>query len=487
MGMKNGRAPELESNGLGRIAWNPGTREMKDARSRAVNRLGMGNLARAIRSGAGQVRRTLVVLPALGCVLLALGCAGATGASASPSAAGPQSPPTSATAVAVDAPTLVSGFHAVSGINGYSVFKLSPVQRDQQLAAIEAAEVKVVRSDSVWNQIEPLPPGPTGHVYQWAGYDQWVTALATHHLTWEPLIDFTVGWAKTCPGYCAPTSDSTYATFAQAVAARYGANGTFWAQNPQLPYYPAQFFEIWDEPDNSTFYIAPARFATMYSAARTAIHAVDPTASVIVGGLSDDARLPGYNPSHDYPAVYAYQMFGSDPGLKGNVDGFGLHPYAATAADVVEWTVHFRQVLDSIGEASAPIDITEIGWTTGDPSREAWRASMMSAVAGELARSDCGVRLLAPYDWVNPGIDDSTSNPDFGLIDSSALNTSLRPAGTAWFKAFSQAATMPVLRLCHPAPVKPKPKLKKHRKPKPKRPSKHRRSAKRPRPAKHRR
>ena len=166
----------------------------------------------------------------------------------------------------------------------------------------------------------------------------------------------------------------------------------------------------------------------MYSAARAAIHAADPTASVIVGGLSDDSLLPGYNPSKDYPAVYAYRMFAADPGLKGNVDAFGLHPYAATAADVVKWTIHFRQVLDSIGEASAPIDITEIGWTTGDAAREAWRASMMGAVANELSRSDCGIRLLAPYDWVNPEVDSSS---DFGLIDFTGLTTRLRPAGSA--------------------------------------------------------
>ena len=59
-------------------------------------------------------------------------------------------------------------------------------------------------------------------------------------------------------------------------------------------------------------------------------------------------------------------MFSADPGLRGNVDGFGLHPYGTSAADAVEWTVHFRHVLDALGEARAPIDVTEFGWPTGD-------------------------------------------------------------------------------------------------------------------------
>jgi hypothetical protein len=409
----------------------------------------MGNSKQPIAERSGGLRPLLVLTAAMLCVT---SCS--AGASASPSSAGPRATPATATAMtspAVEPPSFASGFRTVSGMNGFTVFKLTPVRRDDQLAAMAADGVRVVRSDAVWNQIEPVAPGPTGPIYQWAGYDQWVSALATHHLTWEPLIDFTVGWAKTCPGYCAPTSDSTYATFAQAIAARYGPNGSFWAQNPQLPYYPTHFFEIWDEEDNSTFYIPPARFATMYTAARAAIRAVDPTASVIVGGLSDDSRLPGYKPSKDYPAVYAYQMFAADPGLKGNVDAFGLHPYAATAAAVVNWTIHFRHVLDSIGEASVPLDITEIGWTSGDATREAWRASMMGAVADELSRSDCGIRLLAPYDWVNPGV---ASWSDFGLIDSTGLTTTLRPAGLSWFKALNQAAAMPELRLCDP----PKPR-----------------------------
>lgn len=432
---------------------------MKDIRRRAVNKLGMGTATRTIRAGAGLVRRTLIVL-------LALGCAGSSGASASPAPAGPPSTPTTATRPAVDAPTLTSGFRAVSAINGFTVYRLSPVQRDEQLAAIENAGVEVVRSDAVWDQVEPLAPGPTGHIYGWAGYDQWVSALATHDLTWQPLVDYSAGWAKTCPGFCAPTSDSIYATFAQAIAARYGANGTFWAHNPRLPYLPARLFEIWNEENTSTFYIPPARFATLYSAARTAIHAVDPTASVILGGLSDDTLVPAYDPSKDDPAVYAYQMFAADPGLRGNVDAFGLHPYALTAGDAVDWTVHFRQVLDQIGEGSAPIDITEIGWTTGDAVREAWRASTMGAFASVLSRSDCGIRLLAPYTWVDPGV---ASASDFGLVDSTALDTNLRPAGTAWFKALGQAASMPELRLCHPASAKPKPKKPRGPKRQPKR------------------
>ncbi|HEY1591602.1 MAG TPA: hypothetical protein VGF81_07395 [Solirubrobacteraceae bacterium] len=332
---------------------------------------------------------------------------------------------------------------ATSGMNGWTVLQLSAQQRDRQLAAMQAHGVQVVRSDAPWSYVQPLPPSAAGPGWQWAQTDAWASAMAAHHLTWEPLLDFSVWWAKTCPGFCAPTSDSTFAAYAQAVAARYGPGGSFWAENPKLPYYPAQIFEVWNEENVSTYYVAPARFATLYSASRTAIHAVAPSAKVIIGGLADDSST--YDASQDYPAQYVRAMFAAAPTLKGNVDGFGLHPYGATAADVQNWTVDFRHTLNALGEASTPIYITELGWTTGDSNREFWRAWMMGAVATNLSRSDCGIQLLEPYDWMGP----ADPNGDYGLVDDPlGFDANLRQAGTAWFNGLTKAASMPKLNIC---------------------------------------
>jgi hypothetical protein len=331
-----------------------------------------------------------------------------------------------------------------SSMNGFAAEQMPAPQLASQLAEMQAAGVQVVRADSPWANIEPQPPSSTGvHHYQWGAMDAWATALATHHLRWQPLIDFSVWWAKTCPGFCAPTSNATFATFAQAVAARYGADGSFWAQNPKLPYLPAQIFEIWNEENVSTFFIDSATFGPLYLASRRAIHAVDPAASVDIGGLADDSGA--FQPSYDYPSWYVIGLFAHDPALAGNVDGFALHPYGATAADVEQWVAEFRHVLVTRNEGSAPIDITEIGWPTGDLSHEAWRASQMGDIALKLANTNCGLRMLAPYDWVNPG---TSAWGDFGLVDSSGLSTALRPAGAAWFNGLTQANARPTMPLC---------------------------------------
>lgn len=334
----------------------------------------------------------------------------------------------------------------ISAVNGFSAYGLPPSQLDPQLAAMKARGVTMVRSDAPWADVEPQPPGPSGPNWLWGSLDAWVSQLAANHLTWQPIIDYGVKWANpsTCTWWCAPVSNDTYATFAAAVAARYGAGGSFWTQNPQLPYEPAQIFEIWNEPNVSTFWVPPARFATLYTAAREAILAVDPQASVIVGGLADDSQ--SFDATEDYPAQYVISMFESDPGLRGQVDGFALHPYAATAGDAEKWTVDFRQALTQEGEGSAPIYLTEFGWTTGNASAESWRAQQMSALALTLSRSNCGIAMLAPYDWINPG--SVNGSGDFGLVDPTTQDTNLRPAGAAWFNGLAAAAGMPQLALC---------------------------------------
>ena len=128
-------------------------------------------------------------------------------------------------------------------------------------------------------------------------------------------------------------------------------------------------------------------------------------------------------------------MFADDPALAGNVDGFALHPYGATASDVLKWVAEFRSVLVPRNEGSAPIDITEIGWQYG-ANPESWRASQMQTVAAALTNSNCGIRLLEPYDWINPG---TTPANDWGLVDPSASTTALRPAGNAWFTGLARA------------------------------------------------
>ena len=334
---------------------------------------------------------------------------------------------------------------STSAMNGFSLSKLPAAQRDGQLDAMAAQGVKEVRSDAAWATIEPLAPVAGIHSWQFASTDAWVTQLAEHGLRWEPIVDYSVGWAKTCPGFCAPSVDSTFATFAQAVAARYGERGAFWSAHPGLPYLPAQIFEIWNEENQTLFAIPAARYDTLYRAAHDAIHAVDPSASVDVGGLAEDASQAFYW-QHDYAWWYIQQMTTADPSIASDIDAVALHPYGLTAVDAEKWVNHFRTDLALVGLGSVPLDITEMGWTTGDAARESWRAQQMGSLGWTLGYTNCGIRLVAPYTWINPTV--LNEGGDFGFVDPSNTSTTLRPAGSMWFTGLADAAARGQNQLC---------------------------------------
>ena len=331
-----------------------------------------------------------------------------------------------------------SRYGAISAMNGFALSELPRSQWNRQLAAMHADGVQLVRSDADWGTIEPQAPGTSRPSWQFSSTDVWVAALASHHLTWQPILDYDNSWAQ------AVNDIPAFASFGQAVAARYGIGGSFWAQHPRLPYLPVQIFEVWNEENGQPWFITSQDYDLLYAATRAAIHRVDPQASVDVGGLSDDSG--DFNPDQDYPVWYVVDMLDADPALVGNIDGFALHPYGTTATDVLEWVADFRKALDALHESSAPIDITEFGWVTGSASVESWRAAQMNALGLAFSRSNCGIREAAPYDWINPSVLDEPG--DFGFVDRSAEDTTLRPAAVTWFRAFTAGSSMAPLDMC---------------------------------------
>jgi hypothetical protein len=361
-------------------------------------------------------------------VCAAIGAGAASGAVAAPGA----------TAAAVAAPT-ASGTVPASAMNGWSLHGLSAQQLDAQLALMQSQGVTALRVDASWSSIEPNAPAAAGPLYSFRATDAEIADMASHEIRWLPILDYSAPWASSAAGdwRSAPASDAQFAAFSAAIAARYGAGGSFWAQNPQLPYLPVQSYEIWNE-ENATYYWDngpdPAAYASLYLGARAAIRGIDPEAQVAIGGLT--------NPRQGMSALaFLTGMFQAAPGLVGNIDAVAVHPYAANAAGTVQFVVAVRQLLDAVGESAVPIDVTEFGWQTGSTAVEQQRAANMSAVAQALGNSNCGIGLLAPYDWMDPSY---ITSGDWGLAGGDGV----RPAGTAWFAGLATAAAGSVNRLC---------------------------------------
>lgn len=320
------------------------------------------------------------------------------------------------------------------------------------MSQMQVAGIQMVRFDAPWECVEPNAPTDGVTTYDWSNTgsceerapDTAVRMLAEHHLTWLPVIDYSALWdSQLQTVFSPPVNDTYYAEYAAAVAARYGANGSFWEQNPTLPYEPVRVFEIWnEETGNPTWDVgmstwsAPViqeeagRYAFLYQDASEAIHAVDPSADVIVGGLGGGS----------YANWYVQDMFNADPWLRGHVDGFGLHPYADDAVEVEQNVARFRAQLNILGENSTPIYITELGWPTGDAAVEARRATWMGELGAALTHSDCGIALVSPYAWNDPV-------QNFSL----ATSTGMLPAGRAWLTGLNTAPSGQPLCASDPA------------------------------------
>jgi hypothetical protein len=285
-------------------------------------------------------------------------------------------------------------------------------QIDAQLRDVAATGATVARSDALWEVIEPRPPVGGVHYYDWSFDDLIAESLAAHGIRWLPLLDYSAPWAESVPGraHSPPRSAGDFAAFAAALAARYGAGGSFWRSRPDLRAAPATTFEVWNEPDNPSFWTPapdPGRYADLYRATRNAITDVDPSARVIVGGLSN-------------PGEFLPKLIGALPGLAGHIDGVAIHPYGPDPAAVLAGVRDARQALNGLGLGGVPLYVTEFGWTTRPRGALNYapadrRGGFIERTVSTLGRTGCGVAAALLYTWITPGRDPGDPQDWYGL------------------------------------------------------------------------
>ncbi|MGI8713942.1 MAG: hypothetical protein ACR2NR_12355 [Solirubrobacteraceae bacterium] len=316
----------------------------------------------------------------------------------------------------------------------------SPAQIDAQLRALQATGATVARSDALWQASEPQPPRGGVHRYVWSFDDQIATALAVHGLTWLPILDYSPPWAQSIAGqpHSPPRDDADFAAYAAAFAGRYGTGGTFWRTHPALPALAAATIEVWNAPDNGEFWApspSAAGYAEMYLASRAAIDSTDPTARVIVGGLTA-------------PATFLPAMQAAAPALAGHVDGVAIHPYGSPAV-VVSKVRAARATLAALGMAAVPLYVTEFGWTTSPPAAldyvsAAQRPEWIERTLASLGHLDCGLAATVLYTWVTPDGDPANSQDWYGIEGPDAVATPSSAAFTAGLRAAAAPATAPL-------------------------------------------
>jgi Glycosyl hydrolase catalytic core len=259
------------------------------------------------------------------------------------------------------------------GVVSEDVLAGDAAYRDATLAQQASVGVGLIRQTFHWRDIEVRPS-----VYNWAGYDAYMAATASHGIRVLPILfdapRFRAHASASGRGSYPPNHYSDLGKFGAAVARRYGPSGSFWAQNPAVPKLPITAYQIWNEPNLKVYWASgpsPRQYARLLSAAARGILAADPSAEIVSAGLPDSHLSEPKN-------VYGWTKALLRAGAGRSIDTLAVNPYAKNRSQLMGKLRRFRSILNHGGGRSAHIWVTEFGWSDKGP-----KSGFRAGVAGQ--------------------------------------------------------------------------------------------------------
>jgi polysaccharide biosynthesis protein PslG len=223
--------------------------------------------------------------------------------------------------------------------------------QDEQNALMARAGVESVRSVFSWAQMQPDPGLPPN----FDDTDALVARLTRHGMRVLPVVIGTPLWARLYPDEPAspPRLDSDYAAFLQALVGRYGPNGSFWAEHPELRQRPLREWQIWNEPHLQGYWYDPNEtwgqdYTALLRAAHDALKQADPGSKVVTAGMAD------YVWSH-LRVIYAQ-------GARGLFDVVAVNFFSSRVGNYQKALKKIRAIMRANHDSRMPIWLTEISW-----------------------------------------------------------------------------------------------------------------------------
>jgi hypothetical protein len=229
-------------------------------------------------------------------------------------------------------------------------------EQSSQWDLMASSGVESVRTVFSWAEAQPQP-GVTDFSYT----DHVVGLAASHNITLVPVVRTTPGWAALNP-YAhgsPPANPSSYTTYLRGLIDRYGPNGTFWLDHPELPRKPVRAWQIWNEPHLNYWWNTDGRspnawareYATLLKAVRPVVRAADPGAKIVLTALADYAW--------DHLALLNKYKIGR------YYDVAAINLFTARPKNVIRGVRMFRRVMRAGGAGRKPVWLTEATWPAG--------------------------------------------------------------------------------------------------------------------------
>ena len=312
------------------------------------------------------------------------------------------------------------------------------VSFDAQARAMQRSGVGWIRLPVYWRDLEPAP----GQL-RLDGLDAQVGAAARAGLPVMPVVLTAPAWAAEKPGNfnSHPARVSDYANFLAALARRYGRQGTFWEQFPGPPV-PVTRWQIWNEPDLSPYWDQEKpgwqhTYLPLLRSAGAALHGVDPSARVVLAGLSN----------YSWSSLSKLYRAGG----RGAFDIAAVNPFSRHVSGVMEIVRRYREVMKANRESSKRLILSEVAWSSGEgkaKQRFGWettergQASRLSALFRAVAAKRRAYRLesIAWATWLSPPVGSPDSFAYSGLNRMSAGRVVAKPALAAFRRSVAPPA-----------------------------------------------
>jgi hypothetical protein len=271
----------------------------------------------------------------------------------------------------------------------------------EQLQRLKAGGVDSLRVPVSWASVQSA----RGAGFNWSDADTFIAAAAAARIDVLPFLSTAPSWAVPVdrrfgsPAFLPVRTGlqrSGWTQFVEQAVLRYGPNGVFWAEHPNLPPRPVRAWQIWNEP-NFKYFVGrpnPAEYGKLVKLSSNAIKSVDPGAKVVLGGLFArpiEATFHKKPPQAYFASDFLEGMYESNPGIKSKFQGYALHPYTGSWKNLNSRIEEVRRVLKFNHDAGKGLWITELGWSSEPPQPN---NSFAKGVAGQARELRGAFRLF---------------------------------------------------------------------------------------------
>lgn len=327
--------------------------------------------------------------------------------------------------------------YSASGIDRFGVNEVlgwpglyPPDRLERSLSLMAEAGIRWVRVNWAWKDMEPQN-GP----FDYSHLDAVAQIAAKHQIQLLPILLAVPAWSSTAPAQLKaqygnlspvdryrPQDSADWLHYVQNVIKRYdGVNNA--AGLPRMNYW-----EVWNEENLPDFWPPapnPAEYLALLKATYQTIKAIDPTATVVLGGLAN----AGFSADGSNYLQSLYNLGGG-----AYFDVVSIHVYSNPnngIAPVVQDVTGVRAIMDAHGDQDKPLWLTEIGWSDAP---NAWDAPTVSqadiaSFLNEVYTASMPADAIFWYNFRNIFANSPDVEHNFGLVNA---DFSPKPAFNAY-------------------------------------------------------